>query len=629
MRLYPSFKKIIISLFFVLSLFTIFSFNFESGNYSIANAFGETESNQANIELQGNWFKQGIAAVFLAVIRVCALLTSISVAIITWTLTPEFMKIISNTGIYTGWSTVRDVLNVFFIFFLLYSAFCTVFQVSRYHIKSTWVMIVVMALLVNFSWPIARTMIDFSNITMIYFIGDSDPKNSSTLLSGLAHETKFLEIVIGGVSKVDHKANTVTINVSESANLFTSLFIGIIASFLFAITVGAIAFILVIRTIAFAIYLVFASVGFTMAAFPMTRSYASTWWSGFTKQLIIGPAMVFGLFLAATVLKALNDEGFKAQADAIGQQQGVVGAILNYLVAIMLIWSVIIAASKVGSEGSSFVVGKANAAAKWGGRKVKSGAWGGTKMVGRGADHTMAWATNKAANSQNTKFQKLGKSLGALRTAPDRAKNWSKGRKDAYADALEEAKAHGLAVGGIGGDKNAVKNVENKKVSEMKKKWKDDNVSTDQLIAKLDKASGAEERALIEYLTSQKDGIGDKEIGALVKKLDSDKVDDGLKKLITNKSSETGNAHVLLKHQLSKPGADAHSIYNNTLANMDAQTMAKQRGLFEQIQTNPDLGKVGLDLQRRLSDNSFKVEFLKQGGGNQTIIAARNGGYIK
>jgi len=70
--------------------------------------------------------------------------------IIEFSLSPDFVNILfESPAIYTGWKMVRDTLNIMFIFFLLFSAFSTIFQVSKYHIKSTWVMTVVMALLVN------------------------------------------------------------------------------------------------------------------------------------------------------------------------------------------------------------------------------------------------------------------------------------------------------------------------------------------------------------------------------------------------------------------------------------------------------------------------------------------------
>lgn len=78
-----------------------------------------------------------------------AWLITFGITLIDFTLTPEFQSILRMDAVKSGWDVVRDFLNIAFIFFLLFSAFATIFQVSKYHIKSTWVMIVVMALLVN------------------------------------------------------------------------------------------------------------------------------------------------------------------------------------------------------------------------------------------------------------------------------------------------------------------------------------------------------------------------------------------------------------------------------------------------------------------------------------------------
>ena len=50
---------------------------------------------------------------------------------------------------YGLWSVVRDLLNIFLILVLLLSAFSTIFQIQKWHLKNTLLMIVLMALLVK------------------------------------------------------------------------------------------------------------------------------------------------------------------------------------------------------------------------------------------------------------------------------------------------------------------------------------------------------------------------------------------------------------------------------------------------------------------------------------------------
>ena len=58
--------------------------------------------------------------------------------------------------IYELWKFIRDFCNIFFILMLLIGAFSMVFQLSSYNAKKTLLSIILMALFVNFSFPLSQ-----------------------------------------------------------------------------------------------------------------------------------------------------------------------------------------------------------------------------------------------------------------------------------------------------------------------------------------------------------------------------------------------------------------------------------------------------------------------------------------
>ena len=76
-----------------------------------------------------------------------------------------------------GWTLVRDLLNLVFIFILLFAAISTILQYGGFEIKKVLPSLIVVALLVNFSMMIAKMVIDASHIFAWEFYNQIDVKN--------------------------------------------------------------------------------------------------------------------------------------------------------------------------------------------------------------------------------------------------------------------------------------------------------------------------------------------------------------------------------------------------------------------------------------------------------------------
>ena len=90
----------------------------------------------------------------------------------------------------SGWAAVRDIANMAFIFILIYLAFTIMLGAETHGTNKTLATVLVMALLINFSFFIVRVVIDGGNILAVQFYNSIDAPsidqsvNSSGVTSG-------------------------------------------------------------------------------------------------------------------------------------------------------------------------------------------------------------------------------------------------------------------------------------------------------------------------------------------------------------------------------------------------------------------------------------------------------------
>lgn len=319
-------------------------------------AYSDSIKNGNDAPVPGFW--EGIAVIFLKIIlNFVALLLSLAETVFNWIVNPDTMtSIMTNSAVYTVWRAVRDVFNVLFIMVLLFSAFATVFQISKYNYKNVLLNLILMALLVNFSYPMARFIIDLSNIIMFGFLQSMGGNNS------------FMSII-----------NNSGLSYIFSSDNPTALFLlcAIIFTFILAMTLLIIAVLLVIRTVALTLYLMFSPLAFVGSVLPGTKlaSTGNEWWTEFMKNCFAGPIIVFMLYVSNVMISSMATSGGKistivqAQTGSIGTIDNSIAKLLTgmsvFILPIITLWYGIIQAQKSGIAGANAVVSHGKKAAKW------------------------------------------------------------------------------------------------------------------------------------------------------------------------------------------------------------------------------------------------------------------------
>ena len=79
-------------------------------------------------------------------------------------------EIFLSEPVVKGWELVRDFANVWIVLFLLGIAVATILSIKTYQAKQTLSWLIAIAILINFSLPIASMIIDFSNVLTLQFV---------------------------------------------------------------------------------------------------------------------------------------------------------------------------------------------------------------------------------------------------------------------------------------------------------------------------------------------------------------------------------------------------------------------------------------------------------------------------
>ncbi|MEW5907749.1 MAG: hypothetical protein AB1643_01010 [Patescibacteria group bacterium] len=305
-------------------------------------------------------------------------------------------------AVTVGWSLSRDLVNLFFIFILLYIAIATILQISGYGIKDLLVRVIIIALLVNFSLMITKVVIDASNILALGFynriqtITPAGVVNYGDITGVLMQGTHMNDIFnVDGWEGFDPNDNSEQTMRSVIINtIFGSILILVLAFVFFAATI-----LFIIRTIVLLFLMILAPLAFLAMALPATRSLAHRWWTTLFHQAFFAPIFLFFVWIVANIIaseqfnNAINMTGVDAASriseafgTATGDPSPHTGIIVNYLLLIGLSIGSLVAAKQMGAYGA--------------GSMIKLGRWAKGQALGAVGKVTLGRTASRVAQSE-------------------------------------------------------------------------------------------------------------------------------------------------------------------------------------------------------------------------------------
>lgn len=359
-------------------------------------------------------------------------------------------------GIENAWVVLRDFSNIIFIFILLYAAIAIILNLTSFNAKKTIASLVVVALLVNFSFFFTRVVVDGSNILALQFYNSMEVVDSESEEVATAPISSMITEAVRLPSVHDHEAvqeaaNAEREDVSASQILLISLLgatFMLVSSFVFL----AMAALLLVRFAILIILMILSPIAFVAWVLPNTKQYAKKWWGELVNQSFFAPIMFALLYVVAQIITSDDfqtmleptGESTDSMASAIINPADGASILLNFGLVITLMLAVIVIAKQMGNKASGQAIKLA------GGVSAGAGAFAARQTAGRAARR---YRDSKFAKKFAEK-SKLGQS--ALRKADSVSKN-SMDIRDTNAVSGKYAGNTGRRRGGFAGGKERKK----------------------------------------------------------------------------------------------------------------------------------------------------------------------------
>lgn len=300
------------------------------------------------------------------------------------------------------WEVVRDIFNLIFIFGIIYIGFRTILRIDESGTRRSLGLLLVAALLINFSLFTTKLVVDFSNL-LAYEINRvlvATPFDLDDTSEGKSIAGKIVTAVSLDNFEEDrtaelgsHDKGGAGIHIALMMGLVTMLFM-IITGFVFA--AGAI--LMISRFVMLIVFMVFSPAIFLGWILPQFASKSREWWQQFLKYALMAPAYLFMIHLSFTVLDKIDITSHGDLASAVGAVSD--SDVTNpnflflalYLMVTGLMWASLVVAQKLGVFGADRIVKFGQNSARNIGKNV--GSFGAT-TAGRIGFGMPAWAAQR------------------------------------------------------------------------------------------------------------------------------------------------------------------------------------------------------------------------------------------
>ncbi len=279
----------------------------------------------------------------------------------------------SNASFITeGWKTIRDLMNMFFIFALLYAAIRIIISKdSAGSIAPLIKNIIVTAILINFSLFIVKIGIDASNITARIFYnaigvtvtsGNTDTITNQAVI-GTPEVNISQGIVAGfGIQRVTSEAELNAINKSGHTTSVVAILLifGIIINLVAAGVFFTVGVLFVGRIVGFYMAMLFAPLAFMSEIIPIFKKIPqmdkAAWQSNLLKDIILAPLFLFFIW----IILGLAGTDFLAKI-APDKSDDWTKMLVMIALEGMVILSMLVAAKKLAESQASFFGAQVNA----------------------------------------------------------------------------------------------------------------------------------------------------------------------------------------------------------------------------------------------------------------------------
>ncbi|MDD2696817.1 MAG: hypothetical protein PHE52_01520 [Candidatus Pacebacteria bacterium] len=217
-------------------------------------------------------------------------------------ITPANQSMGSDFVVRVGWEFSRDVVNMLFILILVFIGLATILKLREYEAKKTLPLLIIIALLINFSGVIVGFVVDLGNILTKFFF---DQAGEQVGLGAIwSNSSTYLIDSMKAVFSLDGQF-------FQNFGQTIGSFLGIVAYGLILILFYGVAtmiyFVILLifffRVLVLWILTILAPLAFASYILPNTRRWWSEWWQQLIQWSIIGIPIGFFLWISNWVMR--------------------------------------------------------------------------------------------------------------------------------------------------------------------------------------------------------------------------------------------------------------------------------------------------------------------------------------
>jgi hypothetical protein len=289
-----------------------------------------------------------------------------------------------DSAVAETWKVLRDFGNMFFIFILLYTAIMTILGMGSGDVKKVVVKVIIMAVLINFSFFFTKVAIDASNIVSIAFYkqivntrcGDVSVGPLPDVNIGGAFMCSFGLTKLFSTEIITDMGKYFVNGLAGSAALLRYATFGSALMVMLAIILFAGCILFLYRFVAILLLLAFSPLAFAAMAFPSDK-YSGRWTKPLMEVCISAP--VFMLFTWVTlrlarslasgqngsIVDVISSKAFMDSASNPGLLTQHIQASINFFVIAAMMVATLIISKEVGAAGAGWGLKAMNNFSGW------------------------------------------------------------------------------------------------------------------------------------------------------------------------------------------------------------------------------------------------------------------------
>jgi len=339
------------------------------------------------------------------ILKIISLFMGLAGLLLNYVITETVVKMAENisgpsmAGINVAWKVIRDLMNITFIFLLIYKGILTIIGQSDVgKVRSFIVGIVMAAILINFSLFFTKLLIDASNVVTIGFYNSIIGPEAIARNQGLS-DAYQQSIGLQGFFGEDGIADNFS-KINAGGDDYAMLTIGVMASILFLITTFvflAVSVMFIVRYIVLIVLLMLSPIAYMGMALPAMKENASKWWSSLNGQLLFAPIYMIMTWVVITLIQgfSISPDNWTKFADS-GTIRDSIGLFFNFIVVIGLSIVSLVISKQYSTQGAAQIGQFAGKATAFAGGVFMGGA-------GRLGRNTIGRWGNAAANDEELK----------------------------------------------------------------------------------------------------------------------------------------------------------------------------------------------------------------------------------